>query len=223
MRRLLPDPISSPAGTLQRSPHAVPENSKNELGLLYSISPALELQRTTGFRSSGRAATSRSRAGSTSRPTAPPPPPPMMLGAIPKKRKTAEEPLPETVAPPVVTAVAQLLPAATSVPPPAPPVSETKMSFPVHSLTRRSAPSRGVGALRPPVVPRPELFELYRNSLLVGMAAGSTAVSVTPDASKRGAVGRLPAVGSGQLVHLDNVLANRRRAIALSDGDDTDF
>ena len=212
MRRLLPDPISSPAGTLQGSPHAVPEDSKNELGLLYSISPALELQRTTGFRSSGRA-------GSTSRPTAPPPPPPMMLGAIPKKRKTAEEPLPETVAPPP----AQPLPAATSVPPPAPPVSETKMSFPVHSLTRQSAPSHGVGALRPPVVPRPELFELYRNSLLVGMAAGSTGVSVTPDASKRGAVGRLPAVGSGQLVHLDDVLANRRRAIALSDGDDTDY
>ena len=55
------------------------------------------------------------------------------------------------------------------------------------------------------------------------MAAGSTGVSVTPDASKRGAVGRLPAVGSGQLVHLDDVLANRRRAIALSDGDDTDY
>ena len=141
----------------------------------------------------------------------------MTLGAVPKKRETAEEPLPETVAPPVVTASAQPLSAATSVPPPAPPVSESKMSFPVHSLTRRSAPSRGVGALRPPVVPRPELFELYKKSLLVGMAAGST------DASKRGAVGRLPAVGSGQLVHLDDVLANRRRAIALSDGDDTDF
>ena len=220
MRRLLPDPPSSPAGTLQQSPHTVPENSKNEPGLLYSISPALELQRTTGSRSSSRAAASRSRAGSTSRPTAPPPPPPMMLGAIPKKRKTAEEPLPETVAPPVVPAVAQPLPAATSV---HPPVSETKMSFPVHSLTRRSAPSRGVGALRPPVVPRPELFELYKNSLLVGMAAGTTGVSVTPDASKRGAVGWLPAVGSGQLVHLDDVLANRRRAIALSDGDDTDY
>ena len=219
MRRLLPDPISSPAGTLQRSPHAVPEDSKNELGLLYSISPTLELQRTTGSRSSGRAAASRSRAGSTSRPTAPPPPP-MTLGAVPKMRKTAEEPLPETVAPPVVTAFAQPLSAATSVPLPAPPVSESKMSFPVHSPTRRSAPSRGVGALRPPVVPRPELFELYKKSLLVGMAAGSTG---TPDASKRGAVGRLPAVGSGQLVHLDDVLANRRRAIALSDGDDTDF
>ena len=217
MRRLLPDPANSPAGTLQRSPHAVPENSKNELGLLYSISPALELQRTTGSRSSGRAAASRSRAGSTSRPTGPPPPPPMSLGAVPKKRKMAEEPLPETVAPPVVAASAQPLSAATNVPPPAPPVSESKMSFPVHSLTRRSAPSRGAGALRPPVVPRPELCELYKKSLLVGMAAGST------DAPKRGAVGRLPAVGSGQLVHLDDVLANRRRAIALSDGDDTDF
>ena len=147
----------------------------------------------------------------------------MMLGAIPKKCKTAEEPLPETVAPPVAPAVAQPLPAATSVPPPAPSVSETKMSFPVHSLTCRSTPSRGVGALHPPVVPRLELFELYKNSLLVGMAAGITGVSVTPDASKRGAVGRLPAVGSGQLVHLDDVLAHRRRAIALSDGDDTDY
>ena len=147
----------------------------------------------------------------------------MTLGAVSKKRETAEEPLPETVAPPVVTAFAQPLSAATSVPPPALPVSESKMSFPVHSLTCRSAPSRGVGALRPPVVPRPELFELYKKSLLVGMAAGSTGVSGTPDASKRGAVGRLPAVGSGQLVHLDDVLANRRRAIALSDGDDTDF
>ena len=220
MRRLLPDPVNSSAGTLQRSPHAVPENSKNEPGLLYSISPALELQRTTGSRSLGRAAASRSRAGSTSRPTAPPPPPPMTLGAVSKKRETAEEPLPETVAPPVVTAFAQPLSAATSVPPPAPPVSESKMSFPVHSLTRRSAPSRGVGTLRPPVVPRPELFELYKKSLLVGMAAGGTG---TPDASKRGAVGRLPAGGSGQLVHLDDVLANRRRAITLSDGDDTDF
>ena len=73
------------------------------------------------------------------------------------------------------------------------------------------------------MVPQPELFELYKKSLLVGMAAGGTGVSGTPDASKRGAVGRLPAVGSGQLVHLDDVLANRRRAIALSDGDDTDF
>ena len=103
MRRLLPDLISLPAGTLQRSPHTVPENSKNELGLLYSISLALELQRTAVSRSSGRAAASRSRAGSTSRPTAPPPPPPMTLGAVPKKLKTAEEPLPETVAPTVVS------------------------------------------------------------------------------------------------------------------------
>ena len=147
----------------------------------------------------------------------PPPPPSGSLGAVPKKWGAAEEPLPETVAPPVVTVSTQPLSAATSVPPPAPPVSESKMSFPVHSLTRRSAPSRGVGALRPPVVPRPELFELYKTSLLGGMAAGST------DAPKRGAVGRLPAVGSGQLVHLDDVLANRRRVIALSDGDDTDF
>ena len=157
MRWLLPDPTSSPVGTLHRSPHAVLENSKNEPGLLYSISPALELQRTTGSRSSGRAAASRSRAGSTSRPSAPPPPPPMMLGAVPKKRKTAEELLTEAVAPPVVTASAQPLSAATSVPPPAPPVSEGKMSFPVHSLTRRSAPSRSVGALCPPVVPRPAI------------------------------------------------------------------
>ena len=210
MRRLLPDPANSPAGTLQRSPHAVPENSKNEPGLLYSISSALELQRTTGSRSSGRAAASRSRAGSTSRPSVPPPPP-VSLGAVPKKRRAVEEPLPETVAPPVDTASTQPLSAATSIPPPAPPMTESKMSFPVHSLTRRSAPSRGVGALRPPVVPRPELFELYKKSLLVGMAAGST------DAPKRGAV------GSGQLVHLDDVLANRRRVITLSDGDDTDF
>ena len=183
MQRLLPDLANSPAGTLQRSPHAVPENSKNEPGLLYSISSALELQRTTGSRSSGRAAASRSRAGSTSRPTVPPPPPPMSLGVVPKKRKTAEEPLPETVAPPVVTASTQPLSAATSVPPPAPPVSESKMSFPVHSLTRRSVPSRGVGALRPPVVPRPELFELYKKSLLVSMAAGGTS---TPDGALLG-------------------------------------
>ena len=88
--------------------------------------------------------------------------------------------------------------------------------MPVHSLTRRSAPSRGVGALRPPAVPRPELFELYKMSLLGGMAAGDA------DAPKRGAVGRLPAIGGGRLVHLDDVLANRRRVIALSDGDDTD-
>ena len=140
----------------------------------------------------------------------------MSLGAVPKKRKKVEEPPSETVAPPVVTASTQPPSAATSVPPPAPPASESKMSFPVHSLTRRSAPSRGVGALRPPVVPRPELFELYKTSLLGGLAAG------TPDAPKRGAVGRLHAVGGGQLVHLDDVLANRRRVIALSDGDDTD-
>ena len=216
MRRLLPDPSSSPAGTLQRSPHAVPEDSKNEPGFLYSISPALELQRSTGSRSSGRAVSSRSRAGSTSRPMVPPPPPPMSLGAVPKKRKAAEEPLSETVAPHVVTASTHPLSAARSVPPPAPLVSESKMSFPVHSLTRRSAPSRGVGALRPPVVPRPEVFERYKTSLLGGMAAGNT------DAPKRGAVGRLPAVGGGQLVHLDDVLANRRRVIALSDGEDTD-
>ena len=214
MRRLLPDPSSSSAGTLQRSPHAVPENSKNEPGLLYSISPALELQRSTGSRSSGRAVASRSRAGSTSRPMVPPPPPPMSLGAVPKKRKAAEEPLSETVAPHVVTASTQPSSAATSIPLPVP---ESKMSLPVHSLTRRSAPSRGVGALRPPVVPRPEVFELYKTSLLGGMAAGST------DAPKRGAVGRLPAVGGGRQVHLDDVLANRRRVIALSDGDDTDF
>ena len=211
MRRLLPDPSSSPAGTLQRSPHAVPEDSKNEPGFLYSISPALELQRSTGSRSSGRAVSSRSRAGSTSRPMVPPPPPPPgSLGAVPKKRRGTEEPLPETVAPVVVTASTQPLSAAANVPPPAPPVSESKMSFPVHSLTRQSAPSCGVGALRPPVVPRPEVFELYKTSLLGGMAAGSA------DAPKRGAV------GGGQLVHLDDVLANRRRVIALSDGDDTD-
>ena len=214
MRRLLPDQSSSPAGTLQQSPHVVPENSKSEPGLLYSISPTLELQRA-GTRSSGRAV-SRSRAGSTSRPMVPPPPPPCgLLGAIPKKRGEAEEP----VAPPAVTISTQLLTAAatTGVTPPAPPVSESKMSIPVHSLTRRSAPSRGVGALRPPVIPRPELFELYKTSLLGGMAAGSV------DAPKRGAVGRLPAVGGGRQVHLDDVLANRRRVIALSDGDDTDF
>ena len=70
------------------------------------------------------------------------------------------------------------------------------------------------------MVPRLELFELYKKSLLVGLAAGGTGTS---DTSKRGAFGRLPAVGSGQLVHLDDVLANRHRAIALSDGDDTDF
>ena len=144
----------------------------------------------------------------------PPPPPSGSLGAVPKKRGAAEGPFPETVAPPVVTVSTQPLSAATSVPPPAPPVSESKMSFPVHSLTRRSAPSRGVGALRPPVVPRPDVFELYKTSLLGGMAAGRT------DAPKRGVVGRLPAVSSGQL---DDVLANRRRVIALSDGDDTDF
>ena len=183
MRRLLPDPASSPVGTLQRSPHAVPENSKNEPGLLYSISPTLELQRA-GSRSSGRAV-SRSRAGSTSRPMVPPPPPPCgSLGAIPKKRGAVEEPM----APPTVTISTQPLSAAaaTSVPPLAPPVSESKMSFPVHSLTRRSAPSRGVGALRPPVVPRPDLFDLYKTSLLGGMAAGST------DGPKRGASGGCP-------------------------------
>ena len=214
MRRLLPDQSSSLAGTLQQSPHAVPENSKSEPGLLYSISPTLELQRA-GTRSSGRAV-SRSRAGSTSRPNMPPPPPPSgSLGAVPKKRGAVEEPMtPSTV---IISTQPSSAAAATSVPPPAPPVSESKMSIPVHSLTRRSAPSRGVGALRPPVIPRPELFELYKTSLLGGMAAGSV------DAPKRGAVGRLPAVGGGRPVHLDDVLANRRRVIALSDGDDTDF
>ena len=64
------------------------------------------------------------------------------------------------------------------------------------------------------MVPRPDVFELYKTSLLGGMAAGHT------DAPKRGVVGRLPAVSSRQL---DDVLANRRRVIALSDGDDTDF
>ena len=93
------------------------------------------------------------------------------------------------------------------------------MSFPVHSLTRRSAPSRGVGATRPPIVPRPELFDIYKNSLLAGMAAGNIEMSSPPSEPKRGVVGRLPAVGGGQLV---DVLANRRRVMALSDGDETD-
>ena len=94
------------------------------------------------------------------------------------------------------------------------------MSFPVHSLTRRSAPSRGVGASRPPVVPRPELFDIYKNSLLNGMVAGNAELSSPPNAPKRGVVGRLPAVGGGQLV---DVLANRRRVMALSNGDETDY
>ena len=224
MRRLLPDPPNSPSGTLQRSPHAVPEDSKQEPGLLYSISPALELQQTTGSRSPSRAATSRSRAGFTSRPTVPPPPPPPSLGAVPKQKKTVEELPPKAIAPPVVSAPVQPSTAATSIPPPpAPPVSETMMSFPVHSLTRRSAPSRGVGASRPPVVPQPELFDLYKNSLLAGMAAGNIEMSAPPSTPKRGVVGRLPAVGGGQPVHLTDVLANRRRVMALSDGDDTDY
>ena len=67
---------------------------------------------------------------------------------------------------------------------------------------------------RAPLSAGPDVFELYKTSLLGGMAAGRT------DAPKRGVVGRLPAVSSGQL---DDVLANRRRVIALSDGDDTDF
>ena len=222
MRRLLSDSPSSPTGTLQRAPHAVPEDSKQEPGLFYSLSPALELQQTTGSRSPSRAATSRSRAGSNSRPTAPPPQPP--LGAVPKQKKTVEEPPPAAIAPPVVSASVQPSTAATGIPPPpAPPVSETKMSFPVHSLTRRSAPSRGVGASRPPVVPRPELFDLYKNSLLAGMAAGNIEMSAPPSTPKRGVVGRLPAVGGGQPVHLTDVLANRRRVMALSDGDDTDY
>ena len=224
MRRLLPDPPSSPVGTLQRSqrsPHAVPEDSKDEPGLLYSISPALELQQQTpGSRSLSRAASSRSRAGSISRPTTLPPRPPLpgALGAVPKK-KTAEE------APPVkATAPAQPSIAAPGVPPPpAPPVPENVMSFPVHSLTRRSAPSRGVAASRPPIAPRPAaLFETYKDALLAGMAAGAAdgpKLSAPPSEPTRGVVGRLPAAGGGQLV---DVLANRRRVMAMSDGDETD-
>ena len=223
MRRLLPDPPSSPVGTLQqsqRSPHAVPEDSKEEPGLLYSISPALELQQTTGSRSLSRTASSRSRAGSISRPTTLPPRPPP-LGAVPKKKKTVEDASPsKAIAPPVVSAPAQPSTAVTGLPPPpAPPVPENVMSFPVHSLTRRSAPSRGVAATRPPIAPRPELFEIYKNSLLAGMAAGNVELTAPPSEPMRGVVGRIPAVSGGQLV---DVLANRRRVMALSDGDETD-
>ena len=201
----------------------MPENSKEEPGLLYSISPALELHQTTGSRSPSRAASSRSRAGSISWPTAPPPRPPPLgaLGAVPKKKKTVEEAPPaKAIAPPVGSAPAQPGIAATGVPPPpTPPVPDNVMSFPVHSLTRRSAPSRGVVATRPPIVPRPELFEIYQNSLLAGMAAGNIELTAPPSEPNRGVVGRLPAVGGGQLV---DVLANRRRVMALSDGDETD-
>ena len=224
MRQLLPDSPSSPTGTLQRSPHAVPATSQDEPGLLYSISPALELQQATGSRSLSRAASSRSRAGSMSRPTGPPPRPPPLgdLGAVPKKKKTVEETPPlKAIAPPVGPAPAQPSAAVTGIPPPPPPpVPENVMSFPVHSLTRRSAPSRGVvAAARPPIVPRPALFEIYKNSLLAGMAAGNIELHAPPAGPRRGVVGRLPAVGGGQLA---DVLADRRRVMAFSDGDDTD-
>ena len=231
MRRLLPDPPSSPVGTLQRSqrsPHAVPEDSKDEPGLLYSISPALELQQQTpGSRSLSRTASSRSRAGSISRPTTlpPRPPPPGSLGAVPKKKKTVEEAPPvKTAAPPVGSAPVQLGIAAPDVPPPpAPPVPENVMSFPIHSLTRWSAPSRGVAASRPPIAPRPAaLFETYKDALLAGMAAGAAdgpKLAAPPGEPTRGVVGRLPAAGGGPLV---DVLANRRRVMAMSDGDETD-
>ena len=230
MRRLLPDPPSSPVGTLQRSqrsPHAVPEDSKDEPGLLYSISPALELQQQTpGSRSLSRAASSRSRAGSISRPTTLPPRPPLpgALGAVPKKKTAEEAPPVKAIAPPVGSAPAQPSIAAPGVPPPpVPPAPENVMSFPIHSLTRRSAPSRGVAASRPPIAPRPAaLFETYKDALLAGMAAGAAdgpKLSAPPSEPTRGVVGRLPAAGGGQLV---DVLANRRRVMALSDGDKTD-
>ena len=54
------------------------------------------------------------------------------------------------------------------------------------------------------------------------MAAGAAdgpELSAPPSEPTRGVVGRLPAAGGGQLV---DVLANRRRVMAMSDGDETD-
>ena len=105
VRQLLPD---SPAGTLRRVQQSatLEKSVGGSGGCIYSISSSLDLKRSTLPRSSARA--SRSRTGSTSRPTEPPPPPPPgpATGAIPKKKNTpVKEEVIEAVVEPVVARV----------------------------------------------------------------------------------------------------------------------
>ena len=173
MRRLLPD---SPAGTLRRVQQSatLEKSVGGSRGCIYSISSSLDLKRSTLPRSSAR--TSRSRTGSTSRPTKPPPPPPPggpQTGAIPKKKKPpVKEEVTEAVVEPVVA------PGAAALPPPAPvpnSLSEARAILPMYSLTRRSGVGRDSSAGRPPLIPRPEMFGHYSAG---GAVQGASAAEV---------------------------------------------
>ena len=212
VRRLLPD---SPAGTLRRVQQSatLEKNVGGPGGCIYSISSSLDLKRSTLPRSSARV--SRSRAGSTSRPTEPPPPPPPgpATGAIPKKKNTpVEEEVIEAVVEPVVA------PGAAVLPPPGPvpnSLSEAGAILPMYSLTRRSGVGRNSIAARPPLLLRPEMFAHYS----VGGAAQGASAAEEP---ARVVVGRLPAVRAGRQADLHDILENRRRAMAFSNCEDTD-
>ena len=118
----------------------------------------MDLKHSTLPCSSARA--SRSRAGSTSRPTEPPPPPPgPPTGTIPKKKKPpVKEEVTEVVVEPVMA------PGAGALPPPAPvlnSLSEARAILPMYSLTHRS----GVGHNSSAVRPRPEMFSSWGSFL----------------------------------------------------------
>ena len=212
MRRLLPD---SPAGTLRR----VQQSAKLEKsvggsgGCIHSISSSLDLKCSTLPRSSARA--SLSRTGSTTRPTEPPPPPPPGLptGAIPKKKKPpVKEEVAEALVEPVVAPGAAALP----IPAPVPnSLSEARAILPMYSLTRSSGVGRNSRAGRLPLLPCPEMFAHYS----AGGAVQGASVAEEP---ARVVVGRLPAIGAGWQAVLHDILANRRRAMAFSDCEDTD-
>ena len=211
VRRLLPD---SPAGRL----HLVQQSATLEKsvggsrGCIYSISSSLDLKRSTLPRSSARA--SRSRTGSTSRPTEPPPPPPPgpQTGAIPKKKPPVKEEVKEAVVEPVVA------PGAAALPPPAPvpySLSEARAILPMYSLTRRSGVGHNSSAVRPPLLPRPEMFAHYS-------AGGAVQRGSAAEEPARVVVGRLPAIRAGRQADLHDILANQKRAMAFSDCEETD-
>ena len=216
VRRLLPD---SPAGTLRcvQQSATLEKSVGGSGGCIYSISSSLDLKRSTLPRSSARA--SRSRTGSTSRPTEPPPPPPPgpATGAIPKKKNTpVKEEVIEAVVEPVVEPV--VAPGAAALPPPAPvpnSLSEARAILPMYSLTRRSGVGRNSSTVRPPLLPRPEMLAHYS-------AGGAVQRGSAAEEPARVVVGQLPAIRAGRQADLHDILVNRRRAMAFSDCEDTD-
>ena len=212
VHRLLPD---LPAGTLRcvQQSTTLEKSVGSSGGCIYSISSSLDLKRRTLPRSSARA--SRSRTGSTSQPTEPPPPPPPgpPTGAIPEKKKPpVKEEVTEAVVEPVIA------PGAAALPPPAPvpnSLSEARAILPMYSLTRHSGVGRNSSTVRPPLLPRPEMFAHYSAGGVAQRASGG----VEP---ARVVVGRLPDIGAGRQADLHNILANRRRAMAFSNCKDTD-